>query len=172
MRLQFCLTAMLAMIACRRDDARSAPPPSENLAPAASAAKRVEPSKDLSAFAARLRYESEHRPHTAVSADAVFDALARAGITLDARRQYAGFTMKASYCAGGRTADGVAVAVCEYPTSEAADAGKAYMDREFSALGTTARRMAHGATVLTVAHPLGARYDHVASRALSTFAAL
>ena len=174
-----CLALLVACGACKPDASRAQktdqpatlelPTPVER---PTTATKAVEPGKDVSLLMEHLQYESAHRPDIAVSADTALDALDRAGVKLDARHQYAGFTMQARYCAGGRTADGVAVAVCEYPTPAAAIAGKAFMDQRYAAMAKTARREAHGGSVLTIAVPAGSRADALVAGAFNTFTSL
>jgi hypothetical protein len=131
--------------------------------PAPSQPKTLQPATNVSALAARLQYEAANRPAGAISAERVFDALDAAGMSLAQRMQYAGVVMHASYCAGARGSDGLVVAICEYPTHDAALAGKQLMDREFPL--ATARREVRGSTVMTA---IGDRRD----RALETFATL
>ncbi len=145
---------MCFVIAC--SSAKPAPPPG-------STQKTLEPATNVSSLAARLSYEAVHRPAGAITAERVFDALDAAGMSLAQRTQYAGIVMQASYCAGGKSRDGLVVAICEYPTHDAALAGKQLMDREFPL--ATARREVRGSTVMTA---IGDRRD----RALETFATL
>ena len=134
----------------------------------ASELKTMRPSQPVGSLVARLRYEAAHRPAAQPTADLVLDALAHSGVQLGDRRQYLGLAMHASYCAGGTAHDGLVVAVCEYPTHAAAEAGKAYMDRAFAIADTT--RAVRGEAVMTVVHP-GALANQ-AHQALATFAAL
>ncbi len=156
--MRFVLLALL--VACSH---ASAPVPAPAPAPPAAAPKALQPAQDLGPLASRLAYEAAHRPATAFPAERVFDAIERAGIALADRTQYAGVVMKASYCAGGRTSDGLVVAICEYPSHDAALAGKAYMDRSFPL--ATAQREVRGSTVMTA---VGASR----ARALSAFQTL
>lgn len=145
---------LCALIACSPAKPAPAPQPRQ---------KTLEPATNVSSLAARLQYEAAHRPAGAITAERVFAALDAAGQPLAQRTQYAGIVMRASYCAGGRGSDGLVVAVCEYPTHDAALAGKQLMDREFPL--ATARREVRGSTVMTA---IGDRRD----RALDTFATL
>lgn len=163
------LSISFACIACKREPSEP-PTPVERPAPQASTPDRtVEPMKDVSQLVEHLRYEAAHRPASPVSADVVLDALDHTGVKLDGRHQYAGFTMNAKYCAGGRTAAGIAVAVCEYATPDAAVAGKAFMDQRFAAMAPDAKREAHGGAVLTIA---GAHDDALVANAFHTFTQL
>ncbi|MGE5180799.1 MAG: hypothetical protein ACM31C_01995 [Acidobacteriota bacterium] len=159
--MRFALLALL--VACSHASPDPVPAPAPAPAPARAAPRSLQPAQDLGPVASRLAYEAAHRPATAVSAERVFDALERAGISLADRTQYAGVAMKAAYCAGGRSADGLVVAICEYPSHEAALAGKAFMDREFPL--ATAEREVRGSTVMTA---VGASR----ARALSAFQTL
>jgi hypothetical protein len=163
------LILSLLLVACSRDTAPSAK--AATRAEARTPAKTVEPSTNLSGIAARLGYEATHRPATGPSSDRVLDALEAAGIKLAERRQFLGIAMKASYCAGGTTSDGVAISVCEYATAEAAQAGKAFADRQYAAMSPNAIRAIHGASLLTVVHPQE-RSPALAERALHTFTTL
>ena len=130
---------------------------------AATGAKELAPARDVAPLFARMRYEAEHRPSAQLPVERVFDALDKAGIAVGERTQYAGVTMKASYCAGGHTSDGLVVSLCEYPTHEAAIAGKSYMDKSFPL--ASAKREVRDSTVMTA---VGAGND----RAIATFQTL
>src|SRR5262245_59500374 len=80
--------------------------------PTAAVTHAMEPSQDISAIVERLAWEAQHRPKLDVTAERVFDALERAGVSVVGKRQYLGVTLGASYCAGGMTRDGVAISVC------------------------------------------------------------
>jgi hypothetical protein len=96
----------------------------------------------------------------------VLDAIDAAGLPVLQRRQFLGVTVHASYCAGGTTRAGLAVSVCEYPSADAAAAGKAYADRQFAAL-TDAQRATRGNALLTVVGD-----QSTAARALHAFSTL
>lgn len=105
----------------------------------------------MQTIAGRLEYEAAHRPAQAIAAEAVFAALDRAGVPIvDGPRQYVGVVAAADYCAGGRTADGLAVVVCEYPTADRAAAGKAAVEQRFAALAPMRDIVVRGATTLTL----------------------
>lgn len=74
----------------------------------------------------RLQYEATHRPAAAASprVEDVLASLDAAGITLAEQKQYIAMTVKAAYCVGGQTRDGLSIAVCEYETPAAAEAGR------------------------------------------------
>ncbi|MDQ3367782.1 MAG: hypothetical protein M3680_20350, partial [Myxococcota bacterium] len=123
------------------------------------AAKQMEPSRELSQIVNRLQWEAAHRPPTTASAERVFEALERAGVEVGAPRQYLGSAMLASYCAGGTTTEGLAISVCEFPSVEAAAAGKRFMDTKFAAMAPTARREVHATSVLSVVRPAESNDD-------------
>lgn len=103
-------------------------------------------SVDLRSLAGKLAEEAANRPAIEVTAETVWGAL---GANAPRARQYLGLTTRASYCAGGQTELGTHVAVCEYPTADAALAGKAYVESTYGAIA--GRRIElHGATSLTV----------------------
>ena len=173
----FAITALVSP-ACKEDRpaepiARSevAPPPAT---PAqASAPRAMEPSKHIEPLLQRLQWEAAHRPANGVKTEQVMEALGGAGIRLTEQRQYLGATMSASYCAGGVTAEAVAISVCEYATVDAALAGKRLMDERFGAATPHARRVARKNAVLTISHAsaAGARGPEV-QRAIDTFTRL
>jgi hypothetical protein len=73
----------------------------------------------------------------------------------------------AAYCTSAGTANGLAVAVCEYPEEEAARKGMEYSHRVFDRLIPGRRLLVNRKTMLTVT---GA--DDEARRAAAIFAAL
>ena len=168
MRLAF--IPLVSLVACSKATPSAPPAPSPSPAAAATPAvaqtKQLDPATDLSSLAERMQYEASHRPGAKVDADVVLDALERAGIQLHKRRQYLGATMHASYCAGGTSAEGVAVSVCEYANHDTAMAAKQFIDKQYAAID--AMRVVQGQTLLVVAR---AR-PQVAELAVHTFNAL
>jgi hypothetical protein len=169
--------AVLSVVACRGNapapTAAPAPAPEAIAAPAAApvvANGSIKPATDVRSLLGRLQYEAQHRPTTAVNADHVLDVIDQAGLKLERRRQYLGSTVKAAYCIGGTTSDGVAVSACEYPTPAAAAEGLAYMN---GALKNTqlAKREQHASTVLSIANH-DARSDGLVHEAFNQFSAL
>jgi hypothetical protein len=132
----------------------------------------MEPSQDLSALAERLAWEAQNRPALDVTAERVFDALERAGVSVLTKRQYVGITMGASYCAGGMTRDDVAISVCEYASRTAAAAGKDFMDHRFARMTPFARRVVHGQVLLSITKPSANAGMDVVQRAVDTFTSL
>jgi hypothetical protein len=114
--------------------------------------KELPPARDISELASTMTYESQHRPTLGPTADQVLDAIEKAGIKLMGREQYLGKTMHADFCAGGRTAEGTVVAVCEFGTTEAAAAGLAFGNKTFPGTAATTRA-AHRGAVLTITPP-------------------
>jgi hypothetical protein len=112
------------------------------------------PTTDTRQLVGDLQNEAMHRPKAGVLAEPLFDALdQKATIHLGQRQQYAGFTMKASFCAGGTTtdsapADRLTVSMCEYSDDKAAKASLDFMNSRFPI--KNARREEHHAAVLTI----------------------
>jgi len=100
------------------------PAPSSSSSPAGSG------SGSGSAVVAALADEAAHRPGGTITVEQVTAALAQQAITFDAK-QYLAATARAAYCAGGRTADGISIAVCEYASPAAAEAGRAFVEQRF-----------------------------------------
>lgn len=164
------LILAVALFGCREPS--PAPSTSSAAHAAASDVKSIDPSKELAPLLARMRYESSHRPSSEVTAERVLDALEHAQLPVPSRRQYLGASLRASYCTGGVTRDGLAIAVCEYPDAEAAVAGKQLMDRRFAAMKQAASRRAHRNTVLTIAGQTNPSNNALVERAFEVFAAL
>jgi hypothetical protein len=159
---------LASFVACRHDAGELDP----NVQRSDPAVRAVSPSRDLTPLLARLAYEAHHRTAVRLSAERVLDALDRAQLRIIERKQFLGALVHASYCLGGRTGAGLAIAACEYEDPAAAEAGKELMDRHFSAMAPWARRSAHGAIVLTIADPSGLAHDELAAHAFEVFAAL
>jgi hypothetical protein len=96
-----------------------------------------------------LGEEAKQRPNPGPSVEAVFAKLAAAGFTLEQTKQVVAATARARYCASG-SVDAVAVAVCEYPTPEAAAAGRDHVRAQFAQLEATRIIVVRGATTITV----------------------
>lgn len=161
------LLLLLATSSCKRED--SVPVRATAISTKTSQPEVLEPSRDISPIVERLAWEAQNRPQGGgIRAEEAFDALERAGLVVGGRRQYLGITMRASYCAGGTTADGVAVSICEYPSKQAADAGKTFVDAQFSAMTPRARRVVHRHALLTVSVPPHGK-SHVEASVVRTF---
>lgn len=112
------------------------------------------PTTDTRQLVGDLQNEAMHRPKAGVLAEPLFDALdQKANIHLAQRQQFAGFTMKASFCAGGRSSDASAdqrltVSLCEYADDKTAKDSLAFMNSRFPV--KNARREEHHAAVLTI----------------------
>lgn len=165
MRCLVSMSIVVAVTACGGDHATQAPVASA----AKPQTKQVEPSQQLAPLIARLRYEQIHRKPTKLTAERVLDALERSGIGVGERRQFLGATVRAIYCAGGTTADHVAISICEYATPEAALAGKQFMDKRFAAMNLNAHRVVRDRTVLSVVDPASTGSS---ARILERFAAI
>jgi len=117
-------------------------------------------------LAARLGAEHAARPTGgAARAEGVLTALEAAGVKIAQPQQYLGTSVKATYCIGGRTGSGLAVAVCEYPDAVAARAGRSVSLKKFA--GATNREVhVRGALTLTLT---GSGAAEEKARALAAF---
>ncbi len=97
----------------------------------------------------RLRLEATHRPDASPTVETVVAAFADGGAPVSELKQFLGSTVGASYCAGGATANGVAIAVCEYPSAAAAEEGRAGVIARFPAV-TGRRSIINRSTMLTL----------------------
>jgi hypothetical protein len=167
----FAFVAICLVASCHRTDP-SPPPTTVEPAPAQDTIGQPG-SQDLAPLAglpAQLGDESQHRPHSKVTVEHVFDALGAKGITLVTRHQVLASAAAASYCALGVTQDTIAIAVCEYPSHEAAVAGRSMMASHYARLVPDAVREINGNTLVTVAN--AAQHRDVRDRVLDTFKAL
>lgn len=155
MRTTLILALALSLAACKRARSRDAAPAGAPAAVAATAT-RPPPSPEMRTLSGRLAFEAAHRPTGTARVEDVVATLGRAGVALTDTKQYLAATAGASYCAGGRTADGLAVAVCEYADAAAAAAGRAHVERQFAALAADRKIVVRGATTLTTTAPPGA----------------
>jgi len=150
MRPAFCAALLAAAAAC--SNAPRVEPSPTAIAPTAAeppAPASRDSSDALQTLAGRLRDEAEHRPGAGPRAEDVFAALSRGGIAIGSPRQYLGMTVKARYCAGGATADGLAVAVCEYASADDAASGKRFVEERYAGITDRAIHL-RGATTLTL----------------------
>jgi hypothetical protein len=137
------------------------PPDAEPSPPLPAASPRAPAMTGMKTLASQLQREAAGRPNIALSADAIVAALADAGHPVDHRRQYLALTARAAYCSGGKTAGGLAIVVCEYPSAAAAETGRQHVTRTFP-MPAGARSIAvNGATTLTLTGAI----DPVASAA-------
>lgn len=176
----------VALAACGRASPTPPPPPPPTPSPptaglpAAHAATmaqldRLAASSDpvaaesMRSIGGRLQYEASHRPATPLRAEAVLAALARAGVSLAEQKQYVAMTVQAAYCVGGQTADGLSVAVCEYPSPAAAAAGRAYVTARFQIPELARVIHVRGATTLALGHPTSTPLAATTRRAAAAF---
>lgn len=173
------LSICLFLASCKREapasqQALTSPPTAQNQpALAAPTSPGVPGSEDLAPLAhlaPELSAEAAHRPTAAVPAERVFDALAAAGVQLSTKHQVLATTAAASYCMLGVTADTVAIAVCEYPTHDAAVAGEHLLDDRYRKLVPDAKRAVNGQTLVTVAN--AEHHAAVRDRVFETFKSL
>lgn len=137
----------LAALACR--DARRDQP---STAPAAAPLPRADapaPDPTMRTLAGRLAFEAANRPGDGPRLETLIAAATAAGVEILDTRQYLGLTASAAYCAGGRTRDGLAVAVCEYADEPAAIAGRAHVERRFGSMGDVRRIVVRRSATLT-----------------------
>lgn len=169
--------AAVTTAACRK---AAKPRPAETAAPAAAPAPapaaapmpaEPEPPAAMRTLAGRLAYEAAHRPDGTATVEDVVAALGAAGVQLAEVKQYVALTAAARYCAGGRTADGLAIAVCEYESAAAAAAGRDHVEALYARV--PGRQIAiRGATTLTTTVPDGADLAAQRARAEAAFAAM
>jgi hypothetical protein len=101
-------------------------------------------------LAEQLAAEAAGRPTNTPKAEAIFEALAKAGVAPIEPRQFLGRTVYAMYCFGGTTAKASAVTVCEYLSPEAALAGVQHAKEQFASVPNRIFSV-NQKTVLTVA---------------------
>jgi hypothetical protein len=147
----------LAVSACTSDPPAGgfAPPkpapvaaPVEPAAPAAPAAGSDD--NPLTKIYAQLEVESAQRPNPGPSVEAVVAKLAAADLAPADLKQYVGSTVRARYCAGGRAASGVHVAICEYASPDAAAAARTYVMSQLPELNPTRLVVVRGSTTVTI----------------------
>ena len=127
---------------------------------------------NLAKLAGQLKKESESRPKGVISVEQVWDALDKADIKVDRKKQILGLPVAAAYCADARTADKIVVIVCEYPTARDAEAGERMTADKYRAMNPNAIRRVNGGTVLTiVAGGNPAQTPHI-DKIVATFSAL
>jgi len=155
------LLVSLACGACQSPVSRSPP------APAASHGddKSFEPiqANDRALFA-QLEFERKNRPGGTPRVEQVLDAVESAGLKLDGRRQFLGRTIGALFCAGGRTASGTGLAVCEFADETAAHNGREYSLRAFDKLFPHRQLLMNRKTVLTIVTPAATPEEEAQAR--------
>lgn len=168
---RFALVA-ICLASCSNKSQNPAPAP-EPVAVAAPEQVGQPGSTNLTALAGlpqALEEETGHRPATKVPVERVFSALEDKGIALTTKHQVLASAASASYCSLGVTADTIAIAVCEYPSHEAALAGRKLMDSHYAKLVPDAVREVNGNTLVTVAN--ASAHRDVRDRVIDTFKAL
>ena len=115
--------------------------------------------------------ESAHRPGVKVTVvEKLFSAIEAKGIKLAAQHQVLASAAAASYCQLGVTPETIAIAACEYPSHDAALAGRKMMDGRFAKLVPDAVREVNGATLVTVAN--ASQHREVRDQILTRFRTL
>ena len=170
----------VALAACGRE---STPPPKTQPQPAPTAAhaatmarldKLATSSDQVSAdsmksVGGRLQYEATHRPTATPRVEDVLASLDAAGIELAEQKQYIAMTVKAAYCVGGQTKDGLSIAVCEYDSPSAAEAGRAFVSERFRIPDLDRVIHVRGATTLALGHHVSLPLGDAARRAEQAF---
>jgi len=167
------LAFFLVVAACGKKTEEPAPPSVETR-PSGPRTVAQQPSQDIRGLVGSLQGEAAKRPVIDVTAEKVFDALAGAGVALQTKKQYLATTARARYCAGGKTRDGIAVAVCEYADATAAEEGKRTVEAAWGNATPNARRVIHRSTLLTITPPNANDANQVAvvDRAIGAFTRL
>jgi hypothetical protein len=151
------LALALAPTACTSDPPAGgfAPPrpapvatPVEPAAPTAPAAGGDD--NPLTKIYAQLEVEKAQRPNPGPSVEAVVAKLAGAELAPVDLKQYVGSTVRARYCAGGRAASGIHVAICEYASPAAAAAARTFVMSQLPELNPSRLVVVRGATTITV----------------------
>jgi hypothetical protein len=168
--------AIYALVACKaKEEAPPTPKPAEPTMvpenvpppPPGTTASGI----DLSKLGGQLKYEAAHRPHSGITVEQVFAALAQHGIEVERQKQLLGKTVAAGYCADARTPDGLVVVICEYDSASSAEEKTKLVEKRFAVVTPNATRKINGATVLTVVHSPGATGGRI-DQIISIFAAL
>jgi hypothetical protein len=167
------LVAITLLASCSRS--KPAPQPEQTAAAPVTATDQVgQPgSTNLAPLAGlphELDDETAHRPAVKVTVEKLFSALDAKGIKLAAQHQVLASAAAAAYCQLGVTPDTIGIAVCEYPSHEAALAGRKMMDSRFAKLVPDAVREVNGATLVTVAN--ASQHVAVRDQILTTFRTL
>jgi hypothetical protein len=124
----------------------------------------------LGRLAPKMAAEAGARPTVKVPVEKLFDALKNHGVEILSQHQVLATTAAASYCMLGVTKDTIAIAVCEYPTHDAALAGEKLLDARYKKLVPDAVREVNGNTLVTVAN--AEHHPSVRDRVFDTFKAL
>jgi hypothetical protein len=125
--------------------------------------------ESMKSVGGRLQYEATHRPAASPRAEDVLASLGAAGIELAEEKQYVAMTVKAAYCVGGQTRDGLSIAVCEYETPAAAAAGRAFVTERFAIPDLDRVIHVRGATTLALGHHVSLPLGDAARRAEQAF---
>lgn len=128
-------------------------PPSQ---PAAGPAPKVDPSQLRLSIMERLQHEATTRTPARPNAEAVAAALASRGMPLQGWKQVLASPLGARFCMAGQTAQGNAVAVCEFATAAQAESGLRYSHATFDPVIPNRRLIRREKTVLTIS-PAGGR---------------
>jgi hypothetical protein len=93
-----------------------------------------------------LATEKASRPTTTPTLEGVMDGATKAGVSFGPLRQLFGRKLRALYCAGVDSLDGLIITVCEYPNPEQAKRGEA----DAKLMGTSQQSRVRGKSVLHV----------------------
>jgi hypothetical protein len=117
-----------AVVGCAKSSAPKADDSSQRAAPAASAGEpsrrtTAPPTQDPHDFGAMFQNEAVNRPRGTITVEEALAAFREADIKLDTVRQHLARPYGARYCVGAKSGSAIALSVCEYIDSAAADAG-------------------------------------------------
>jgi hypothetical protein len=156
------LLASLPCAGCGKKGDAGTPPPAGSVAsppkPTAAASATIDaasfdtpsPLDPGETLMMRIAREAKNRPKVTPTAEDVFAAFEKAGVTISERQQTLAKTYKANYCIGGMTPNHQAgVNVCEYPDDATAAAAQAWSSTLFPAM-TNRTVHTRGATTLTI----------------------
>ena len=164
------LAAALVGGACHRETSKMAPPPVT--APAPATPRGVGMDGVNKPLLQLLEDEKAHRPAGTPSADALFEALEKAGFAMQGRGQVVGRTLGAAYCENAHTTQGIVVSACEFTDAEALAKGRAYSEKTFSKALPNRILLVNKHTLLTINPPDGSAGAAQIDAIKRTFAAL
>ena len=148
------LTATLGVAACHRQ--ASAPAPTTTTAPmppAATTPPGVGMDGVTKPLLQLLADEKTHRPAGTPAADALFDALDKAGIAMQGRAQVLGRTVGAGFCENAHTPQGIVLSACEFTDAAALAKGRAYSETTFAKALPNRILLINKNTLLTINPP-------------------
>ncbi len=97
-----------------------------------------------------LADERAARPGGTPTAEAVFEAMKKAGVPTSGESQVLGKTLGAAFCENARTAQGTVLSVCEFKDAATLAKGMEYSTKTFAKALPNRRLFANRSTLLTV----------------------